>query len=201
MNMITVENGTLRVTLPEEEFQKIGRHGVFDTAMRALGNRCEADLMENEGVDLSDVREAVYRQLIVSYLKEHTRYDLNEVLMRMDKGARMSEGMQYDADCAKAYAQGIINPLSLEELHEWAADVYDKNGDLPRRQIKLMELRAGKGDGEQQETMLRVAKESEADHRSEISRRRAMAQSVAHWQIEITGKMPKKVGVCRYEEE
>lgn len=120
MNTITVENHTLRVTLPSDEFEKIGRYGVFNDAMRMLGNRSEAAILKNEPVDDDEVFLLARSSLVTEWIVENGRYNTNETLMRMDGGYRMSIGMQRDVDRARAYADKIMNtdgdPQAIDAL-------------------------------------------------------------------------------------
>lgn len=101
---VTVENGRLRVTLDKFEFEKIGRYGVFNDAMRMLGNKSEAAILEQEPIIDDKIMTQAIEIAFADYLHDHCHYNVSETLMRYDGGHRMSEGMQADVSAARSYA-------------------------------------------------------------------------------------------------
>lgn len=202
----TVENGTLRVTLPTEEYNRIGRYGVFNDAMRVLGNRSEAEQLANEPIDPTEIMQVAREQLIYEYLSENCRYSLSETMMRMNGGHRMSPGMAEDVSKANAYASGVLAPITHEQLTDWACTYFRQNKcDTPQQEraftravtIKRMEL----GDGTSAARVLADAAESlEHSRQSELQRRSAIGNTCRNWKIEIIGDMPEQIGLCRYQE-
>ena len=53
----TCGNHILIVTLPTAEFNKIGRYGVFNDAMRMLGNKSEYQLLEQEPITENEIND------------------------------------------------------------------------------------------------------------------------------------------------
>lgn len=112
------ENTRIRVTLTEEQSQRFNhsRGEILSHAMAVLGNRSERAILETETISNEDVEQETIEELTYQYLSEHCRYNLNNVLMRMYGGYRMSEGMQADVSAAKMYARSALinNPKLIE---------------------------------------------------------------------------------------
>lgn len=205
---VTVSNDRLTVTLPTEEFERIGRYGVFNNAMRMLGNRSEARLLHTEPIDPTEILDFARENLVHEYLQEHCRYNLGETLMRMNNGYRMSSGMAEDVSKAQAYANGILNPISQEDLLAWVSSYFKENlCDTPqqereyRRQVALLELKRGNGYPAEAASALAAAAESLQQLRdNELEYRTAIGGTCKGWKIDITGPMPDQIGLCRYQE-
>lgn len=201
MEKIIVENHRLRVTLPKEEFERIGRYGVFNNAMRMLGARSELSLLEKESIPESEIVAAAREKLVFDHLSEHCRYNLNETLMRMDGGHRMSPGMAEDVARAKAYADGVLSPISAEQLRNWYSARYEAGNEPNRRELDIQRLRAGRGINEDAEKILaEAAEELEKSRHHEKEYRSRFTGLCKGWDIEIIGEMPEQIGLCRYQQ-
>lgn len=99
---ITVTNDTLRVTLPLDEYH--GRYNVFHRAMRMMGNSSEHELLLREGIPENEIEHEAFECLRDEWIIENTRYSPSEVLMRLNGGHRMSEGMRADVSAACIHA-------------------------------------------------------------------------------------------------
>lgn len=203
----TCGNGTIVVTLSTEEFAEIGRYGVFNDAMRMLGNRSEAAILEIEPVAPAEIMGIAREQLIYEYLSEYGHCDITETLKRLHGGHRMGPSMQEDVAKARAYADGILNPITHDDLREWAVEFFRNNQannsrhDLEyRRQFKIQQLRLGDGR-DAAELLAKIAERLERDRKFEHSRRQAIGNTHRGWKIEIVGQMPEQIGLCRYQQE
>jgi len=112
---ITVINDTLRVTLPESEFN--GRQDVFTRAMRMLGHTSELQIPDPPIMD-QQVRDIAMQNLTYQFLAEHCHYDLSQVIARLNGGHRLSAGMQADVDAARARARAELNDNPKPHIDE-----------------------------------------------------------------------------------
>lgn len=204
----TCGNHRLIVTLPTAEFEKIGRYGVFNDAMRMLANKSEAVLLQAESVSLEQIMGLAREMLIGDYLAEHGHYNLGETLMRLNGGHRMSPGMSDDVARARAYADGILDPITTKQLQEWASNFFATHGFTSdadnkfRREAAIEKLRAGIGvDRDAAKVLASAAETLERDRAWDIERRSAIGQTCRGWKIEIVGEMPEQVGLCRYRRD
>lgn len=203
----TCGNGTLVVTLPTNEFNHIGCQGVFDKAMQVLGNRSEAQLSEKENVSLAEVTDAARENLIFDYLSQNSNYNLYDFMMCLNGSKRMHPGMAKDMKRAEAYADGVLSPITPDDLVGLARDYYANNScDTPeegRKFERAMEIEALRlGDGtDASAVMAEAAACLERSKQNELQRRIAIGNTCSDWTIEIVGQMPKLIGRCRYAQQ
>ena len=110
--MQTFENGRIRVTLTDEQFDSFGggRATILSHAMMVLGNRCEAALLdsENEQPTGAEIIKTALDDIMIEYLSEHCRYNVNETIMRYITARIMPQGMRREIESAIAYAQNEL---------------------------------------------------------------------------------------------
>jgi hypothetical protein len=203
----TCGNGRLVVTLPTTEFEKLGRYGVFNDAMRALANRSEAKKIQNEPVDHNEVISLAHETLVADYLAGNGRYNFNDTMMRLQGGHRMSAGMQAEVAAANAYAVGVLKPVEPQKLIDWVSEFFKTHDDSPesnreyRQQLKIEKLKIGAGvDHDAAEVLASALEILERQRMDEIKYRQAIGGRCADWKIEIVGEMPEQIGMCRYGE-
>lgn len=197
---VTVVNARIRVTTSEEDFKKYGRATILSDAMRQLGNASELKLIESEPITEDQVRAEAYDILVFEYLKEHCHYDLQKTLIRMHGGHRMSRGMQNDVDEARAYADGIMFPISNDQLMRRMSKLMAENkGRYPHpRELKKIRLQRNL-DGLTADAAIEAAcKTLQAQRKTELGYRDHFANFRNDWKIEIIGDMPEQIGTCRY---
>lgn len=200
---VTVVNARIRVTTSEEDFDKHGRATILSDAMRQLGNTAELKLVESEPITEDQVREAAYDILVVEYLKEHCNSDFHKTIMRMHGGHRMSQGMQNDVAEARAYADGVMSPITNCQLMNRMSELMDENEgrDPHPREIKKLRLQRNL-DGLSADTAIEAAYEVlQSGRENELAYRDHFANFRNAWKIEIIGDMPEQIGMCRYEKE
>ena len=116
-NTVTVQNARIRVTLPADEFNNIGKCETLNWAMRVLGNRVESGLMETETLNNdNENNRAVFDFFVHKYLMEHGRYRIEQIWLRYVGGHRMSDGMAADISAAQSYALTMINTPAAKEI-------------------------------------------------------------------------------------
>jgi len=232
--LITVQNDRIRVTVTQEIWdsftgaaqrlahiqvlpsgdirvhsaEQSQRGLVLSEAMSKLGNASELRLMEQEGLDQSEILKLAKICLMEKYLAENGRYDAGETMMRYEGGHRMSQGMASEAAEAEAYAQGQLSPLSDEETRaEMIAAVQDllnNERDPSQRKIRttkrLTALRSGTRHRDSTNA-LAEATDCLAYLRDVELRYRQVHADMDGWQIEIIGEIPDQIGLCRYADE
>lgn len=178
----TCGNGTLVVTLPTDEFARVGRYGVFNSAMRMLGNRSEAKILDSEPINSAEIMRLAHESLVFDYIRKHCVRYCKQILIRMPAGRIMTPSMEADVAKADAYADGVLSPITHEQLQDWAREMrLGVNG--PTADIVLAE----------------VTEYLERYRQLELERRRVIGNSCLGWRIEIVGKMPERIGLCRYQ--
>jgi len=117
--------------------------------------------------------------------------------MRMQGGHRMSAGMQQDVEEARAYAKGVLSPLTMEAV----ADMFHTrwlNSEPNRHEWKNVTLALGNGSESDAKAAIEAAVDAIMQRRGfELQHRRNRGNSDG-WDIEIIGEMPEQIGMCRY---
>ncbi len=212
--MPTFENQTIRVTVTDEVVENYSskvahvsrisgatpeqtlRGLIISQAMSIIGNRSEADILAteiNEPISEQDIRALATEILIAEYLNEHTKYRPGETLRRMMSGMLMSEGMQHEADMAQSYARGALNPLTTNEITE------QMQANLENRREQQKIVLAARPNLSVGAHAIQAAHDSLLrDRTNELQHRRARS-AFPSWEIEIIGKLPNQIGLCRVE--
>ena len=141
------------ITNDANELEIIVRGLVLSRAMEKLRHQDELqELIEKQNKPVPEhvVIEHARKILIEQYLEEHCKYNINEVLFRMDHNKPMSEGMHLQVEEAKAYAEGLLSPDRDQigkEMQEYMVNYVKNNGtdSSPAliRQKKIYTLRLG----------------------------------------------------------
>lgn len=214
--MKTYENNTIRVTIPDEEYERLRedvssfnplqrveqvvRGLVLSNAMEALGNRSEVKLLEQEGPQITpeDVRRIAREFLAFDYLNNNTKYREGEAFLRWRTGRIMPEGMHQELQSALSYASGCLSPIDREEAIADLRKIYrsDKHRHEQDREVQHVVLRLG-NNAQGCNAVTEATKYITDQFEVELSYR----NRCCNWdyQIEIIGEMPEQIGMCRFD--
>lgn len=201
-NTATVYNHTIRITVDRSIWDKFdgSRAKILSEAMAKIGNASEAKLAKSESISEDEVRERAHQYLFYQYLKNNCKYNLYEVLMRAEHGARMSYGMQAAVAEASAYADGIMNPINNDKLIARMEKLLKKGIAHHPREIKKIRLQRNL-EGVTADDAIEVAYKSLSGERDLEIRYRTNRANTDGWQIEILGELPEQIGLCRVVQE
>ena len=215
--MKTAQNDKIRVTVTDEIWssyaakaewtaklstqtpEQATRGMILSAAMEKIANAQEAARLGCRKPTMDQVMERARRILVWEYLAENCRYDLQETVFRMENGHRMSEGMAMDVAQARAYADGLLAPLTNDELMRRAGKIF--SAEFPRRaDVKTLALRANTARATAADVIERAAEELSSEIAEETAYRARRAKNDG-WDIEIldADAMPRMVGVCEIE--
>ena len=199
--MKTVENEKLRVTVSDEVHQHLTarahtlpgcEHMTIEQRTRGLilseaMARVESQKYISTPVtaDDPDVVSEVRKELIRRYLTENTRYSLKEILMRVDGNHRLSLGMQVEYNEAEAYARGVMEQPSKNDVaRELGEQIASADKGESRRAIQCAKLLTKSANPELLATVTAETVERlqaiDRDNRAYIEKRYPMAG----WHIE-----------------
>lgn len=169
-----------RIETPEQQ----ARQSILSDAMRKLGNRTELRLITDEYKrphDPDDVMRLAKRSLMVEYLTEHGKYNIDSTMMRLDGGHRMSDGMANDVYNAEVFADGLLSPISGDDiLNYMVGDSLDSRADQAiSDSIKCLDY----------------MRDLDLRYRTRLSN-----NLLGDVEIEILSEMPSQIGMCRYQE-
>lgn len=196
-----VPSHSLKQTLPSGDVRHhsldgIVRGRILSDAMEIIGNRSEALLLDQEPFRLSDqeVHDIAFNVYMSHWLRDHSKFGDGVTLGRYLNGKRLSRGMAYEMDAARAYAQAALRELDYEKLYRDTVDKY-----LPGSQVEI--FRAAQEGGRADAS----ADVEEAIYwrwyRWDNERRyRHRFDNNNDFTIEIidTDAMPQQIGLCRY---
>jgi len=112
---LTVENSRIRVTVSREIADKFLPTGVIgrdespgqaqrgrllSAAMGKLASATELRLRLTNDIERADVIALAHKLLVRDYLEEHSHYNVNEVIMRLEEGHLMHKYMAQEVTLA-----------------------------------------------------------------------------------------------------
>lgn len=218
--MRTVENDRIRVTVTEkiwssfreraenhawlmghQDIECVQRGLVLSEAMSRLGNASEAQRLKTDAIDPHEVLKLAEEILVEEHLREHCRYNVNEILMRIRGGHRISEGAKRDVDNARAWAGACLNSDAEKDfVSSIARRMIDKplTDEELRGERKRLEVMRSASIDRGRRALIESEKSLESARLIDIEYRHARGEQNG-WRIEILSELPTEIGACRYE--
>ncbi len=211
---LTVENSRIRVTVSREIADKFLPTGVIgrdespgqaqrgrllSAAMGKLASATELRLRLTNDIELADVIALAHKLLVRDYLEEHSHYNVNEVIMRLEEGHLMHKYMAQEVTLANEYARGVLKTISQDDARLYVAPKVMAGVLSPheRRQletrVELLLNRIGINATEALDKA-RHALQAQANIAHHYHMCRA---NMTGWKIEVIGELPAQVGLSR----
>lgn len=179
--------------ISREDPEKTLRGIILSEAMSILGNASQVKILERDPVGTSprEVMALAVDLLTLDHIEREGKYDYRRVAQRMAGNHPMSSGMSVALSRGRAYAQGVLRPLSaLAALgkhppRNWCAQknvLLTMSGNRARatavldEAYRLIECRRG----------------------VDLRYRRAHARTDG-WDITILDAMPRRIGLCDFD--
>jgi hypothetical protein len=177
--------------------------------MEKIAAASELSFLSAEVPDSAEILSAAEEILFYDRFVEITSYEAHEILSRLNNEHRIPEGAAREVAQARAWARGLLNPISSEDadsqLRAWVHNELVARGDaIPKReidhQIALRDAAIASGlEPVAQAALEEALRCVSSRYNVEVSYRRRVAD-MDGWEIEVIGEMPEKIGFCRYRE-
>ena len=84
--------------------------------MGKLASATELRLRLTNDIERADVIALAHKLLVRDYLEEHSHYNVNEVIMRLEEGHLMHKYMAQEVTLpANEYARGVLKTISQDD--------------------------------------------------------------------------------------
>ncbi|WP_434666815.1 hypothetical protein [Aeromonas sp. NJAU223] len=211
---LTVENSRIRVTVSREIADKFLPTGVtgrdespgqaqrgrlLSAAMGKLASATELRLRLTNDIERADIIALAHKILVRDYLEEHSHYNVNEVIMRLEEGHLMHKYMAQEVTLANAHARGVLKPISQDDARFYVASRV-MAGVLSSHECRQLETRVELLlsrigiDATEALDKARHAVQAQANIAHHYHMCRA---NLAGWEIKVIGELPTHVGLSK----
>lgn len=195
-DVVHVRNDRILAKCSKRYFDKHGRGVVLSEAMAKLGNISELKRLKNVEMTADDIKavtDSVYKMLVVKWLGEHSQYA--DCVKRYVLNARMSLGMQYEVDQAKAYADGHFHEVDNDFICKKYAELTPKYSSKNRVETVLFEMNKSDPDFNLENEILKYFLQKDE---FEIEYREFRTKIPIEVTVIDPCSMPSQIGMCTY---
>jgi hypothetical protein len=208
-NVERMRSGDIRVHSREVQ----ARGAILGHAMKILGNQYEAMLLDREEFELDQIElsvvaaeamQSVKNSYIREDLCEHSKYLEMETYNRYIGGHRLTAGMEFELDAARAYANAATGEIDFQQLF------HDTSAKYSEYRTRMVFAAAREGMNTE---ITEIKHKTAAEHMDEIlwfkkymfelEREYRHRFDNTEFQIEVLRPdlMPIQIGTCRYGTE